>query len=360
MPLRDRVKKFVDSGAGLWRRLRHAVARTGIICRSIRLFGVSQNRLETNAPSPPEVALFGKHPGWSDHISLPLPTAALRNLRQVVYHIGIQSIIERGLWANLPEADLIPFGHWFAAGHGNAWVVGRFWASADKIGRRDYPMVACIDFANAPVTRAIEFASPILRELETACRSATTSADVLRSLETSRAKVGQWTGTGPAPPTHESAVRILESHDDLKAVNQPLLRVLSAWAPLLDRGIGQMILSREKPVAPAPVRVPWCAENVEAALTRWAHFCTEIAGSKYPTFLASPDGHRWIDVILGQPGPEDLAVLRRSAGSFPSIVDRAEEKHSDSFLRWASGRLVRSKNAEERSDEMTKPESPNE
>jgi hypothetical protein len=288
-------------------------------------------------PRPPVVAIFGKHPGWSDHITLPLETPALRHLWQMFYNTGIRSIIERGTWSQLNDAELIPFGHLFVTGQKRNWIVGRMWASADKVGRRDYPMVACVDFDDVSLAAAIDAAVPVLRTLESACHQATKSADVLSAMEFARtAMAGFKTEDRPVPAT---AVQTIKSHPALKDPNQLLLRLLWSWFDLLDRKLGRKLFSRQTTANALPVRVPMCAALPEAASKLWAEFSVEIAGPRYSIFVAVPDAQPWVDIMLGKPGPMDLAVLRRSGLSFETVTDLPDQEYSKSFQRWASAKL---------------------
>lgn len=296
-------------------------------------------------PRPPVVAIFGKHPGWSDHITLPLTTPALRSLWQVMYNGGIRSVIERGTWAQLSDDELIPFGHWFCSGRRTSWLIGRMWASTDKVGRRDYPMVACMDFPDTALQPAIDFASPILSRLESASRKATTASEVLTAMDAAKSEIAARLKNLPAEdeiqtqPSELDVREQLESHPDLNKLEQPLLRVLQPWSELLARGLGQRLFSRERIVATSPVRVPWCAPSAELALGLWARFTQQIAGRSYPMFLDAPDTLRCVDIIIGQPGPEEFASFRRSARSLPPISESDYTEQPASVKKWSVRKL---------------------
>jgi hypothetical protein len=286
---------------------------------------------------PPVVAIFGKHPGWSDHITLPLPTPGLRGLWQMIYTTGIRTIIERGTWSQLSDHELIPFGHLFLTGQKRSWIAGRMWASADKVGRRDYPMMACVDFEDASIDDALNTADPILRKLEAVCRATTQPAEVLSALETARTQAAAV--AAPAAAAVPPLIQALASHSDLKEIQHPLLRVLWPWAQLLNSRLDQKIFSRRTITGTPPVRVPLCAESGTEAIKLWARFTAEIAGPGYPVFLASPDGCPWVDILLGKPDPSDLAVLRRSIASFELITQLPEQVYTKAFQKWAAAKL---------------------
>src|SRR6185369_2588129 len=89
------------------------------------------------------LGLFGKHPGWADHIDLPLDTDSLNFAKTTLYVDGIGGQIDKGLWDQQTADNLIPFDHVFVWQRGNGVILGRLWASSDTSGRSRYPMIVC-------------------------------------------------------------------------------------------------------------------------------------------------------------------------------------------------------------------------
>ena len=85
--------------------------------------------------------IFGKHPGWDDHIEdLPLPTMSMALAKQVLYVQGIGSQISSGAWTRLPENARLPdFNHAFLWVRGRQFLAGRMWASRDGKRRAHFP-----------------------------------------------------------------------------------------------------------------------------------------------------------------------------------------------------------------------------
>src|SRR5690349_20968731 len=76
------------------------------------------------------VAVFGKHPGWDDHVGVGVDTERLATVRQSLYVEGIAGNIDSGTWDRLEASQRVP-----AFDHAMLWherkgdiVVGRFWS----------------------------------------------------------------------------------------------------------------------------------------------------------------------------------------------------------------------------------------
>jgi hypothetical protein len=193
------------------------------------------------ASSPPRVdlAVFGKHPGWDDHIpdDVGLDTARLVEAKQRLYLQGIGGNIDSGTWDKLPATQQIAFGHTFAwrpapadgaAAGDRELLVGRLWHSSDGKRRERYPMIACASTTNASAEFVVADVLPALAALAAECAAASTeegvrsavghTRDALRSRLASPAPA--WPGVSApaswpdsasapvvAPPEVESALR---------------------------------------------------------------------------------------------------------------------------------------------------------
>ena len=127
--------------------------------------------------------IFGKHPGWDDHIEdLPLPTASMALAKQLLYVQGIGSQISSGAWTRLtPETRLAHFNHAFLWLRGSQFLVGRMWASSDGKRRAHFPMVAVFHGVELPHAAAIDSMLTRLDKVCADCR-ATRSADQVRKV----------------------------------------------------------------------------------------------------------------------------------------------------------------------------------
>src|SRR5579885_3092405 len=94
---------------------------------------------------PPRVylAVFGKHPGWNDHIEdIGLDSVALINAKRYLYLHGLSGQIDANAWEKLDEsARREGFDHWLLWHRPGECLVGRLWSSSDGKGRTRYPMI---------------------------------------------------------------------------------------------------------------------------------------------------------------------------------------------------------------------------
>src|SRR5262249_35748729 len=91
------------------------------------------------------LGVFGKHPGWDDHIEdLGLETETLNLAKRVLYIEGVGGQIDAGAWEKLDPAQRTDgFNHVFLWQRGGQFLLGRMWSSSDGKGRTRYPMVLC-------------------------------------------------------------------------------------------------------------------------------------------------------------------------------------------------------------------------
>lgn len=282
------------------------------------------------------VGLFGKHPAWPDHLTLPLPSVGLRDLWQELYTGGVRFAIEHEAWADAA----VPFGHWVVRGTAGDWTLGRVWASADAVGRRDYPLVAAVHWPGVDPTRLVDAAGPALAALETACRATPFAANVTaavagaerhlqRYAPAASVEPGRWATVAgavaglfrAAPPTAaQAAAAALATPAALALAADPrvagdgdrLPACAAAWAgagvapprPWWPVGTGR------RPNAAPPVRVPRGEGSGLAVLARWAGFAAAAAGPNAVTFAAIADGTTWVDLFVGDGSIDAFVRLR--------------------------------------------------
>ncbi|MBS0191922.1 MAG: hypothetical protein U0573_04725 [Phycisphaerales bacterium] len=119
-----------------------------------------------------QLCLFGKHPGWDDHMQdMGLTTDRLVEVRRLLYSEGIAGNIDSGAWEKLP-ARVERFDHAFLwRFRRDEFVYGRMWASSDGRGRSKYPMIACVHARGLdPAKISARAAETVTRAME-GCRS---------------------------------------------------------------------------------------------------------------------------------------------------------------------------------------------
>lgn len=296
------------------------------------VFGAMRDWLRGSSDDPPpsaRLAVFGKHPGWDDHIDdIGLDTDELIMVRRTLYTEGIASNIDSGYWTRLePDHRLEKFGHVFLWQVGPVSLVGRLWPTSDGKGRTQYPMVACARIEGVPPDFAVRVAWPELEKLESGC-AATTVAGAVRQL------------------TAEAGQRL---RDSVVREPRPLLRAEEAIAVLRASGVFpeqglQRVMYRLDPNrtgllddAHPEVRVPSASNNAEA-LAAWATFLSLWGGSPSRLLIHRLDGG-WIDTILGGTSPAAFSCLLRSPRSLP-LTSEVPYSLEPAFLSWADHALT--------------------
>ncbi len=277
------------------------------------------------APGRPAVGLFGKHPAWPDHLTLPLGSAGLRDLWQTLYAGGIRSAIEQAAWADAA----VPFGHWVClgadAGSGTEWTLGRVWPSADAIGRRDYPLVAAVSWPGVGLPALVGLAGPVLTDLERACGTAADAAGVTAAVAAvdrgfdalapaDPPPAGVWATVAgvvagfvagwwnrPPPPAPDAVVAA--------ALETPAARALAA-DPAVAGHVLRACAAAWAAGPPVALRLALGRTLVPDALAHWAAFAAAAAGPRGRVFAAVADGREWIDLFVGTVPAADFARLR--------------------------------------------------
>lgn len=264
---------------------------------------------------------FGKHPGWDDHIEdLPLPTASMATAKQLLYVQGIGSQISSGAWTRLAEDARLPgFDHVFLWLRGRQFLAGRMWASSDGKRRAHFPMIVLMQGINVPIEPALDW---ILGQLETVAAGvrAANSAEEVR--EVVRAA---W-GSGREVPEEGAAE---PPRCTLHAPRAAVVQLATDF--------------RENP----RTRFPADAQDLPRSLRFWSRVCTALAPADAPLLFLAPCGEPWLDVLAGEPGPEQFFCLRAGLSALPltretTPQDSIEELDADELIKELSGEEGRS------------------
>ena len=118
------------------------------------------------------VAVFGKHPAWTDHIDdLGVTTESLAMAKRLLYLEGIAGQLASGAWDRIEKSgQALDFDHRFVWRRGEQALAGAIWASSDGKGRTRFPIVIC---AHIPDGGAVRVYLPSIELLGLECRSAT-------------------------------------------------------------------------------------------------------------------------------------------------------------------------------------------
>lgn len=236
--------------------------------------------------------IFGKHPGWNDHIEdLPLPTESMATAKQLLYVQGIGSQISSGAWARLAEpARLADFDHVFLWVRGSQFLAGRMWASRDGKRRTHFPMIAVVQGINVAREAALDLILAQLEKVAAGCRAAH-SADEVRGVI---AGTATGSGTGPASDEPSAPTSLAVARDSARKAAGDFHENL-----------------------PACTRLPADPGDLSRSLRFWARVCTGLAPAQVPLLFLAPLGETWIDVLAGEPAPENFFCLRAGLEALP-------------------------------------------
>ncbi len=283
-----------------------------------------------------QLAAFGKHPGWNDHIDdIGMDTDALLEVKRVLYIEGLVSNIDSGTWEPGEDGEkpnaLESFGHiflWHLPGRG--FVIGRMWSSSDGKGRTRYPMILCVHVRGLSLDWARRSVLPVLERLEDECKGVTTAAEVHALL--SRAE-GSLQSDAAAESLTELEIRpssrmlasladqieMGESREGLYRLLYQIEREFGAYVRPTEND--SRMATRTLDARPQHLRVPWCAPSAGEAMVNWAGFFASTLDDAAPFVMFIPLEEGWVDLIAGTPGTSQQACIRQLPEILPYTTD---------------------------------------
>lgn len=279
-----------------------------------------------NAAQPGvHVACFGKHPGWDDHMDhVGVDTEHLTEVWQRLYQDGVRANLDRGAWANdLPDEHRLPgFAHEFLWQSGDTIDAGLMWASKDRKGRADYPMIACVSAVNAGLSWVCREALPVLADLRTACIAAPGSEGVLAAAASARERLQSALPGGPVENGAEesgAAVAKLATFPPFAAEPEQFVRLM--YHIERECGLdGERSGSVSLASWPAQhLRVPGLVEGSTESLRLWLSALRTLASGR-PIFVCRAEGRDWVDIAMGNPGIQEVFPLLASPAAVPMVT----------------------------------------
>ncbi len=276
------------------------------------------------------LSAFGKHPGWEDHIpGIGLKTEGLAQVKQTLYVGGIGGQIDAGAWRKLEQDKRLPgFDHWFLWRRGGTLFCGRLWSSQDRGGRKEYPMVLCMETTQIPASVLLSKAWAELERLRETCQRTDSAITVTAECGASEARFRQGLAEPSGPGGLDAQVkRAFLDHPSLGPDRLGLLRVVHE----MDRGFDE---NAQKPGAASfdpsrsqHWRVPLGCETDGGALLLWFEFLGKALPANVPLLLITRAKSGWVEVVLGEPHTDDLFCLQASLQSLPLATQIPYEQH---------------------------------
>jgi hypothetical protein len=289
------------------------------------------------------LGVFGKHPGWNDHIEdMLLETDCLAGVKRVLYIEGIGGNIDAGTWDGLVERNrLEEFEHLFVWRTAEGLVIGRLWSSRDGKGRAKYPMAVCAQLPPLPLSWAVAQVLPRLQDIEDRCKLSATSEEVRSIVAEGRTTLAGVLAQSPHDPglpiLPRGVLARIAERDEMRPAHRGLHCLLYQMErevlPQLD-GAGT---SRPSLGRPYHIRVPRCADSPGEAVGLWLAFAEAQLSSSVPALLILPDEGRWVDILLGIPSVSQFYCLKANLNAIAmsseipynldgEFVRRAEER----------------------------------
>ena len=260
------------------------------------------------------LAAFGKHPAWDDHLDdLGLNTETLALAKQLLYSEGIATQLASGAWDQLEKSgNAIEFDHRFVWGRDQQAIVGAIWASADRKRRTRFPLIICIQ-AGLDAPRASALLLDYVGQLGALCRIAKTQEELLSAFGPAQSELSRAT-LPTAGANLFSAITDLEENFIL-----PSLVTLSA-------GLKSKLVRGPLEIAKtggSRFRLAAISSQTKDNLSFWsAYLAAHCAGPGLPYLVIAANGRKWIDLIVGEPRPNDFFCLRANENALP--ISRAE------------------------------------
>jgi hypothetical protein len=276
------------------------------------------------------LAAFGKHPGWEDHIpGIGLRTEGLAQVKQVFYVAGIGGQIDSGAWKKMEQDKRLPgFDHWFLWRRAGAIYCGRLWSSQDRGGRKEYPMVLCVESTQIAANTLLAKAWPELDRLHEVCQRADSAITVTAECGAAEARLRQALTDPSATGLVESQVkRSFLDHASLGPDRLGWLRVVHEMNRFLDPDAHRQGSTSFDPSQSQHWRVPLGCQTEGGALLLWFEFLGKAVPAAAPLLLLTRAGSGWVEVIAGEPHTDDFFCLQASGQSLPLATEIPYEQH---------------------------------
>jgi len=267
------------------------------------------------------VAGFGKHPDWDDHIDdIGLETETLVIAKQLLYSQGIASQLASGAWDQLEKASQsLEFDHRFVWARKEQTLVGTILASSDGKGRARFPMVVCVQ-AEMGALQAIHRYLPFAESLGKRCKAAASRQEFRESLTQAYDELNAL----PAFP----GANAVSAHPEFQG-DDFLVPALGH----LNESLRSSKLSRFSARGRNSVsfRVPaislWTPENLEF----WTGYLETCARWQVPYLAIASIGRVPVDLIVGEPTPNDFFCLRAKEAALPLTRTEFKSRQAANF-----------------------------
>jgi len=264
-----------------------------------------------------EVAGFGKHPAWDDHIDdIGLNTETLVLTKRLLYSEGIATQLASGAWDQIEKSgNAIDFDHRFVWGRDQQAIVGAIWASADRKGRTRFPLVICAH-AGFGGPRAIDLLLDPIERLGALCRRAKTQEEIRDAFSQARMELNY----GIPPSVGENLFSDIKDSEQ-ESILPALVTLSAGLTNKWQRG-----RRADSKTGESHFRLAAISSKAKGSLSFWsAYLATRRTGAHPPSIVIAANGRGWIDLIVDEPLQNDFFCLRANENALPATSTEIEE-----------------------------------
>ena len=293
---------------------------TGVMGRFSRWFGSGKR----SGASGPKIGVFGKHPGWGDHIEkLGTWSAEIEVIRQSLYVNGIQKALPT--WMSLADEDRVNgFDHRFAWRLRDVSVIGRIWSSRDARDRQHYPLIGMIAVDSARPALVARVLEGPLDRLEAGLRDTETSDGVKAVVDDAQADAARiWKSSGRQATEGDGASpfnAVISRIDDELAWRRIRHEAQVKLEGFGRRGGSTSTMIPPKNMRPQHLRLPRLARDDTEELVLWSEFWEAICAHGVHFAVFARASSEVTDTIVGDAIDADFAFLQKSESALPDAA----------------------------------------
>jgi len=292
-----------------------------------------------------QLAGFGKHPGWDDHIDdFGLTTETLVTVRRILYSEGIASQVSSGAWNRLEEVGrAVEFDHRFVWSREAQSVIGGIWASTDGKGRGHFPIIVCLQIA-VNGWRAVHSCFAAVEQLGAEFQGAKEQRKFRDAFaEAQQGLSRDLVGHSPASPDEggsetagirtdslSSSISEVTGSESTEQRHEAVLDGIVA----LSQGVKkyQKQGGRERQGS-AHLRLPAISVRRKESLEFWTGYLETRLDFRLPCLTIASPGLGPIDIIAGEPEARQFFCLRAPESGLPMTpVCKTDKRFADARL----------------------------
>jgi hypothetical protein len=273
-----------------------------------------------------QLAGFGKHPAWDDHIDdFGLTTETLVTLRRILYSEGIASQVSSGAWNRLEKTgQAIEFDHRFVWSREAQSVIGGIWASSDGKGRGHFPMVVCLQIAVNGWRAVRSFLAPV-EQLGADCQGAKEQKkfrDVFAEAQHSLSRHSETAAEISSDPL-SSSIPETNAGDLPEQREEAVLDGMIVLSQGVKKYKKQGGRERE---GSAHFRLPAISARQKESLEFWTGYLETRLDFRLPCLTIASPRLGPIDIIAGEPEARQFFCLRAPESGLPMTPVSATDK----------------------------------